>query len=76
MEETISLKELFETLKKRFGLIMIITLVATMTSGIVSYFFLTPIYQASTQILVNQNKSDQQVQMYNPSELQTNLIKN
>lgn len=73
MEETISLKELFQTLRKRLGLIMIITLIATITSGVVSYFFLTPIYQASTQILVNQNKSDQQMQVYNPSELQTNL---
>jgi capsular polysaccharide biosynthesis protein len=71
MEETISLKELFQTLKKRLGLILIITLVATMASGIVSYFFLTPIYQASTQILVNQKKSDDQ--MYNTGDLQTNL---
>jgi capsular polysaccharide biosynthesis protein len=71
MEETISLKELFQTLKKRLGLILIITLVATMTSGIVSYFFLTPIYQASTQLLVNQKKTDQQA--YNYNEVQTNL---
>jgi capsular polysaccharide biosynthesis protein len=71
MEETISLKELFQTLKKRLGLILIITLVATMISGMVSYFFLTPIYQASTQLLVNQKKSDQQA--YNYSEVQTNL---
>ncbi|WP_251552254.1 YveK family protein [Neobacillus muris] len=71
MEETISLKELFETLKKRLSLILSITLVAAIVSGMISYFFLTPIYQASTQILVNQKKSDQGV--YNPSEVQTNL---
>jgi len=71
MEETISLKELFETLKKRFLLIVSITLVAAIVSGVVSYFFLTPIYQASTQILVNQTKNDQSV--YSPSEVQTNL---
>ena len=34
-------------------------------------FFLTPIYQASTQILVNQEKSEQS--FYSPSEVQTNL---
>jgi len=56
MEETISLKELFQTLKKRLLLILMITSVATLASGVVSYFFLTPIYQASTQILVNQKK--------------------
>lgn len=72
MEETISLKELFQTLKKRLTLIIIITAIATATSGIVSYFLLTPIYQSSTQILVNQSKNDQQ-QVYNAGEVQTNL---
>ncbi|WP_338778819.1 Wzz/FepE/Etk N-terminal domain-containing protein [Metabacillus sp. FJAT-52054] len=71
MEETISLKELFQTLKKRLALILIITALATATSGVVSYFFLTPIYQASTQILVNQSKNDQQV--YEMSQVQTNI---
>ncbi|MFC3883397.1 YveK family protein [Bacillus songklensis] len=71
MEETISLRELFHTLKKRMWLIALITVIATMISGIVSYFFLTPIYQSSTQILVNQAKSEQQ--LYNPAEVQTNL---
>ncbi|HEY2421732.1 MAG TPA: Wzz/FepE/Etk N-terminal domain-containing protein [Neobacillus sp.] len=71
MEESISLKELFETLKKRFALILTITFTAALASGVVSYFFLTPTYQASTQILVNQMKNAQTV--YNPSEVQTNL---
>lgn len=71
MEETISLKELLETLKKRLGLILAITCIAALISAIVSFFVLTPIYQASTQILVNQKKSDQAV--YNVSEVQTNL---
>jgi capsular polysaccharide biosynthesis protein len=71
MEETISLKELLETLKKRLWLIVSITAVFGIISAVVSYFFLTPIYQASTQILVNQVKSEQT--FYNPSEVQTNL---
>ncbi|MDX8289026.1 YveK family protein [Metabacillus indicus] len=71
MEETISLKELFQTLKKRLSLIIIITAIAAATSGLISFFVLTPIYQSSTQILVNQAKSDQQ--SFNPGEVQTNL---
>lgn len=71
MEETISLRELFQTLRKRIWLIVAITVIATMTSGIVSYFVLTPIYQASTQLLVNQAKSEQPI--YNINEIQTNL---
>lgn len=72
MEETISLKELFGTLKKRFALILTITITAVLVSGVVSYFFITPIYQASTQILVNQSKNTDQA-MYNFNEVQTNL---
>jgi capsular polysaccharide biosynthesis protein len=71
MEETISLKELLETLKKRLVMIILITMTAGLVSGVVSYFFLTPIYQASTQILVNQTKNEQS--LYSPSEVQTNL---
>ncbi|KKI93271.1 capsular biosynthesis protein [Bacillus sp. SA1-12] len=71
MEETISLKELFLTLKKRLSFIIIIAAIATATSGIVSYFLLTPIYQSSTQILVNQSKNEEQA--YNYNEVQTNL---
>lgn len=71
MEETISLKELLQTLKKRLLLIVSVTLIAAIVSGVVSYFFLTPIYQASTQILVNQKKNDQS--LYSGNEVQTNL---
>ncbi|MFS0637350.1 Wzz/FepE/Etk N-terminal domain-containing protein [Mesobacillus foraminis] len=71
MEETISLKDLLQTLRKRMALILAITLTAVIVSGVISFFFLTPIYQASTQILVNQKKSEQAA--YNPAEVQTNL---
>lgn len=59
MEETISLKELFQTIKKRLWLIVLITVLATTASGVVSYFLLTPIYQSSTQLLVNQSQNEQ-----------------
>ncbi|MGN1401823.1 MAG: YveK family protein [Bacillus sp. (in: firmicutes)] len=71
MEETISLKELFAVLKKRMKLIIAITLVAATISGVISYFLLTPIYQSSTQLLVNQAKSDES--LYSMNEVQTNL---
>ncbi|PLT35765.1 YveK family protein [Bacillus sp. V5-8f] len=54
MEETISLRELFETLKKRLSLIIVITLLAAAISGAMSYFFMKPVYKSSTQILVSQ----------------------
>lgn len=71
MEETISLRELMGTIRKRLNLIVLITMATVLISGIVSYFVITPIYQSSTQLLVNQAKSDQS--MVNPGEIQTNL---
>lgn len=71
MEETISLKELYLTLRKRLSMIVVITALAVMVSGIVSYFILTPIYQTTTQILVNQTKN--QESLYSMNEVQTNL---
>ncbi|MDT9026806.1 YveK family protein [Rossellomorea yichunensis] len=71
MEETISLKELIQTLKKRMSLIIILTLMAVLVSAAISYFVLTPIYQSSTQLLVNKSNDDQQ--SFNVGEVQTNL---
>ncbi|SES42777.1 YveK family protein [Salipaludibacillus aurantiacus] len=71
MEETISLKEIVETLKKRLRLIIVITVAAVALSAIISYFLLTPTYNASTQLLVNQ--SAEEGQQYTSSELRTNL---
>ena|SRR5690606_28842300 len=71
MEETISLKELMQTLKKRMSLIILITVAAVIISGAVSFFVMTPIYQATTQILVN--KSESETPTYNTNEIQTNL---
>lgn len=72
MEETISLRELMSTLRKRMSLIILITLTAILVSGGVSFFLLTPVYESSTQLLVNQSKSDQSA-YNNPGEIQTNL---
>ena len=74
MEETISLKEIFEVLKKRLILILLITLLATATSGVVSYFLLTPIYQTSTQILVNQKADSENAFDYNQVKTNVELI--
>ncbi|UYY97441.1 Wzz/FepE/Etk N-terminal domain-containing protein [Peribacillus frigoritolerans] len=61
MEETISIKDIFKTLKERWKLIMLLTLIAALISGSISYFLLTPVYESSTQILVNQKQSETQL---------------
>ncbi|ANX13968.1 capsular biosynthesis protein [Fictibacillus arsenicus] len=70
MEETINLKELFAILRKRLWLIISLTVIAAVTAGVISFYFLTPIYQASTQLLVNQSKEDKQIDI---NQVQTNL---
>lgn len=70
MEETISLKELILVLRKRLSMIISITFAAALVSAIVSFFFITPIYESSTQILVNQKK---QVNGVQSSDVVTNL---
>ncbi|MFK4290909.1 YveK family protein [Bacillus sp. RC250] len=71
MEETISLKELFYILKKRLAMILVIAFGAAIVSAIISFFFMTPIYQSSTQILVNQKKQEGAAIQY--TEVQTNI---
>ncbi|HDR7946802.1 TPA: capsular biosynthesis protein [Bacillus toyonensis] len=71
MEETINLKELFHILKKRLAMILVIAFGAAIVSAIISFFFMTPIYQSSTQILVNQKKQEGAAIQYN--EVQTNI---
>lgn len=71
MEESISLKELFLVFKKRLTMIISITFAAVLISAIASFFFMNPVYQSSTQILVNQKK--QQGGVITSSDVVTNL---
>lgn len=61
MEEKLDFQELLELLylfKKRLKLIIILTLITTITSVIFTHFFIAPIYQASTQLVVSRSDVD------------------
>lgn len=58
MEETISLQDLFKTIRKRLGLIALLTILAITIAGVISFLVLTPVYQTSTEILVNQSPAE------------------
>lgn len=62
MEETISLKEIFEVLKKRFWMIIAFVLGAALIAAVLSYFVITPTYESSSQFIVNQGQQDQEEQ--------------
>ncbi|WP_270646967.1 YveK family protein [Paeniclostridium hominis] len=57
MEETIDLKEYFQIIKKRAWIIVLITTIAMLVSGIISFFVLSPIYQTKTTLIVNSDKA-------------------
>jgi len=74
MEETISLQEIFQTIKKRLKLIISITILAAILAAVLSYFVLTPKYEATSQFIVNQSEQQQgQMAQYDSSQIRTNV---
>lgn len=58
MEQELDLIQYWEVLKKRWKIILILPLIAALTSGIVSFLILKPVYEASTTIIVGKKASD------------------
>ena len=56
MEETIDLREYFAIIKKRFWIIALITVIAAVVSGAISFFVLKPVYEAKSTLIVNADK--------------------
>lgn len=73
MEETISLQDLFKVLKKRLWMIISLVALGILAAGLISYLVLTPVYQASTQILVNKKEETVELPQYTSQDIQTNL---
>ena len=66
-EQVISLSEVFEALKKRWIMIVAITLAATLISGLVSFFVIDPVYESSTKLFIGKEESDDTA--YNSSDI-------
>ncbi|WP_027954849.1 YveK family protein [Halobacillus kuroshimensis] len=73
MEETISLKEIFEVIKKRVWLIVGLAAGAAVISALITLFVLTPTYESSSQFIVNQSNNQEQSAQYNYDEIRTNV---
>lgn len=63
----ISISEILDSLKKRWKLIVVITLCATLLSGIVSFFVLKPQYEATTKVFIGKEEGAEQG--YNQSDV-------
>ena len=59
MEETIDLREYFSIIKKRFWIIALITIVAMVVSGVISFFMLSPVYESKSTLIVNTEKNEE-----------------
>ena len=60
--------QIFEALKKRWILIVSITLVATLISGVLSFFVIKPTYETSTKVFIGKEESNQEG--YNTNDIQ------
>ena len=74
-EQVISISEIIDAVKKRWKIIALTTVLATVVSGIFSFFVISPTYEASTKIFIG--KEGAESEGYNSSDVSMyqNLIK-
>lgn len=58
MEEGLDIREYWKILKKRWIIVVALPLIAALISGLISFFVLKPVYQASTTLIVGKKASD------------------
>lgn len=68
-EETISLEDIFRTIRRRMGLIITVSILMLALSALITFVVITPKYEATTQILVNNEQEES-----NTNQLQSNQI--
>lgn len=74
MKETISLQEIIKIIKKRLVLIIALTVIGCGVAAGISIYAITPIYDAQTQILVNQKGNADQVYSLQTTNTDLSLI--
>lgn len=74
-KEVVSFGEIIEILRKRWKLILIITLITTLISGIVSFFLISPKYEASTKLFIGKEEGTEQGYNQNDVVMYQKLMK-
>ena len=76
MEETMDLREILQIILKRLWIIILVTLVCIVSSGIISYFVLDNIFEASTTLMVSKTRDEESSNLqYNDILLNQKLVK-
>lgn len=68
-EITLDLREIFQIIRKRLWLILLITILSVAAAGAVSYFVLTPEYEASTTIIIGNSPKQAEEYGYEYSDV-------
>lgn len=71
MENEILLSDLLKLIKRNMKLILVLVIILILVSAFVTKFIMQPVYQASTQVLVNQKEESNQP--LNVGEVQSNI---
>jgi len=58
MEEKMELRQYWDVLRKRWMIVVALPLIAALTSGVISFFVIKPVYQASTALIVGEKASE------------------
>ncbi|SCJ36729.1 Capsular polysaccharide type 8 biosynthesis protein cap8A [uncultured Clostridium sp.] len=74
-EQVISIEEIFEALKKRWKMIALITILATVISGILSFFVIDPVYEASTKVFIGKEENSEESYNSNDIAMYQKLLK-
>ena len=76
MREEMELRDIFQIIQKRLGIIAVITIVAVAISAIVSIFLLDEIYETSTTLMVANTRNNQSDSIeYNTLLVNQKLVK-
>ena len=74
-EQVISISEIIDAVKKRWKIIALTTVLATLVSGIFSFFVISPTYEASTKIFIGKEESSMESYDYNDITMYQKLLK-
>ena len=74
-EQVINISEIIDAVKKRWKIIALTTVVATLISGIFSFFIISPTYEASTKVFIGKEESSMENYNYNDITMYQKLLK-
>ena len=74
-EQVISISEIIDAVKKRWKIIALCTLIATLVSGIFTFFIIAPTYEASTKVFIGKEESSVENYNYNDITMYQKLLK-